>query len=87
VQVINLQILRKGEIQVGEKERQAQQDSLFRDIASVVAEKCVDSETKRPLTVSMVERAMKDCHYSVKPNKSAKQQVISCIINISRLWT
>lgn len=73
------EILRKGEIQVGEKERAAQQDNLFRDIATIVAEKCVDSETKRPLTVTMVERAMKDIHYSVKPGKNAKQQALEVI--------
>ena len=48
---------------------------MFRDIATIVAEKCVNPETKRPYTVSMIERAMKDIHYSVKANKSTKQQV------------
>ena len=71
-----VQILSKGELQVSEKERQAQLESMFRDIATIVAEKCVNPNTKRPYTVGVIERAMKEAHYSVKPSKSTKQQVM-----------
>ena len=54
----------KGELQISEKERDIMNEKLFRDIATIVAEKCVDAETKRPLTVGLVERAMKEAHYS-----------------------
>eukprot|EP00027_Filamoeba_sp_ATCC50430_P016652 CAMPEP_0168564674 /NCGR_PEP_ID=MMETSP0413-20121227/13380_1 /TAXON_ID=136452 /ORGANISM="Filamoeba nolandi, Strain NC-AS-23-1" /LENGTH=233 /DNA_ID=CAMNT_0008596379 /DNA_START=38 /DNA_END=736 /DNA_ORIENTATION=- len=74
-----LEILDKGELQVGSKEREHMQDKTFRDIATIVAEKCVDPETKRPLTVSMVERAMKDIHYNLHPGRSAKQQALEVI--------
>ncbi|KAJ1184682.1 hypothetical protein NDU88_001485 [Pleurodeles waltl] len=73
------QILSKGELQVSEKERSTQLDQMFRDIASIVADKCVNPETKRPYTVSLIERAMKDIHYSVKANKSTKQQALEVI--------
>ena len=73
------EILEKGELQVSDKERQAHLDSLFKDIATTVAEKCVNPETKRPYTVSMIEKAMKDIHFSVKPNRSAKQQALDAI--------
>ncbi|XP_005745107.1 ribosome maturation protein SBDS-like [Pundamilia nyererei] len=73
------QILAKGELQVSDKERQTQLETMFRDIATIVAEKCVNPETKRPYTVSLIERAMKDIHYSVKPNKSTKQQHLSTL--------
>eukprot|EP00057_Strongylocentrotus_purpuratus_P024144 XP_011678618.1 PREDICTED: ribosome maturation protein SBDS [Strongylocentrotus purpuratus] len=69
------QILAKGELQVSDKERNQQLESMFRDIATIVAEKCVNPETKRPYTVGMIERAMKDIHFSVKPNRGTKQQV------------
>ncbi|NXY08760.1 SBDS protein, partial [Pteruthius melanotis] len=69
-----LQILSKGELQVSDKERHTQLEQMFRDIATIVADKCVNPETKRPYTVILIERAMKDIHYSVKPNKSTKQQ-------------
>lgn len=73
------QILAKGELQVSDKERQSQLEQMFRDIATIVAEKCVNPETKRPYTVSLIERAMKDIHYSVKANKSTKQQALEVI--------
>ncbi|KAJ3590990.1 hypothetical protein NHX12_008938 [Muraenolepis orangiensis] len=73
------QILAKGELQVSDKERQSQLETMFRDIATIVAEKCVNPETKRPYTVNLIERAMKDVHYSVKANKSTKQQALEVI--------
>lgn len=73
------EILSKGELQVSEKERQTELAATFKEIATNVAEKCVDPETKRPYPVSMIEKAMKDIHYSVKFNKNVKQQVLEVI--------
>jgi len=72
-------ILQSGEIQVSEKERQLTQEKLLKDIATIVAEKCIDLETKRPVTVGIVERAIKEVHFSVKPEKSAKSQALFLI--------
>jgi ribosome maturation protein SDO1 len=46
------EILDKGELQVSEQERGALHESIFRDIASIVADKTVNPETNRPYTVS-----------------------------------
>lgn len=73
------EILAKGELQVSDKERQSQFESLFKDIATTVADRCVNPETKRPYPVSMIEKAMKDAHFSVKPNRNAKQQALEVI--------
>ena len=64
---------------MSEKERHAQLDSMFRDIATIVADKCVNPETNRPYTVTMIEKAMKDLHFSVKPTRNTKQQVPNTI--------
>lgn len=70
---IVLEILRKGELQVSEKERQYQAGNLFNEIAVIVSEKCVDPETKRPFSIGVIEREMRDTlHYAVQPNKPAK---------------
>ena len=74
---VQQQILAKGELQVSERERQSQLETMFRDIATIVAAKCVNPDTKRPYTVGVIERAIKDVHYSVKLHKNSKQQVIS----------
>ncbi|XP_031558266.1 ribosome maturation protein SBDS-like [Actinia tenebrosa] len=72
-------ILAKGELQVSEKERSQQLESAFRDIATIVADKCVNPESKRPYPVGVIERAMKDIHYSVIPTRSTKQQALEVI--------
>ena len=69
------QILQKGELQVGEKERGHALSNTWREIATLVSEKCVDPNSGRPITVNMIEKAMHDVHYSVNANKNAKSQV------------
>lgn len=76
---IILEILKKGELQVGEKERASMLEGMYRDIATTVAEKCVNPETKRPYTVTMIEKAMADLHLSVNPSRSAKSQALDVI--------
>ena len=69
------QILKKGEVQVGEKEREHDIASLRKELATLVAEKCVDPSTQLPYPVGMIEKAMAEAGYSVKINKTAKSQV------------
>jgi len=73
------QILEKGELQVSEKERNVQLESSFKDIATTVADMCVNPETKRPYPVGIIEKALHDIHFSIKPNRSAKQQALEVI--------
>ncbi|KAJ3299142.1 hypothetical protein HK104_009936 [Borealophlyctis nickersoniae] len=73
------EILQKGELQVGEKERSQQLGNMYRDIATTVAEKCINPQTNRPYTVTMIEKAMADLHFSVNPTKGAKQQALEVI--------
>jgi len=52
----------------------------LKDVATIVAEKCVDPRTKRPYTVSMIEKAIVgDLHFNISPNKSPKQQALEVI--------
>ena len=69
------EILKKGELQVGEKEREHDLSSLRKEIATLVAEKCVDPATQRPYPVGMIEKAMAEAGVSVKVGKTAKSQV------------
>ncbi|XP_065075771.1 ribosome maturation protein SBDS [Ochlerotatus camptorhynchus] len=73
------EILAKGELQISEKERHDQQDSMLKEIATNVADRCVNPETKRPYPVSIIEKCMKDIHFSIKPNRNAKQQALEVI--------
>lgn len=73
-------ILKKGQLQVSDKERQVANDALFRDIAAIVSEKCINAETHRPFTANMIEKTMRSTlHFAVKQSKTAKQQALDVI--------
>ncbi|KZT58495.1 Shwachman-Bodian-diamond syndrome protein [Calocera cornea HHB12733] len=73
------EILKKGELQVGDKERAHELSNLWKDIATQVADKVVDPNTQRPYPVGMIEKAMTEAGFSVRQQKSAKSQVLECI--------
>jgi ribosome maturation protein SDO1 len=50
--------LNKGELQVGEKERNAQLERVHNEVLSIVASKLVDPKTKRVYTTGMIEKAL-----------------------------
>jgi len=60
---------------VAEKEREHDLATLRKEIATIVAEKCVDPATQRPYPVGMIEKAMAEAGVSVKAGKNAKSQV------------
>ncbi|KAF2150781.1 Shwachman-Bodian-diamond syndrome protein [Myriangium duriaei CBS 260.36] len=55
---IILEILNKGELQVGEKERHAQLDRIHNEVIDIVAGKLVDPRSKRVYTSGMIEKAL-----------------------------
>ncbi|EFN60113.1 hypothetical protein CHLNCDRAFT_11851, partial [Chlorella variabilis] len=65
--------------QVSDKERRVELDTLFRDVASVLSEKCINPESNRPYTLSMLERALRDVHFSVDPKRPAKAQALEAL--------
>ncbi|KAF9016580.1 Shwachman-Bodian-diamond syndrome protein [Hymenopellis radicata] len=69
----------KAKSQVGEKEREHDLSALRKEIATLVAEKCVDPATQRPHPVGMIDKAMNEAGFSVKQGKTAKSQVSECI--------
>ena len=65
----------KGPYQVGEKEREHDLASIRKEIATLASECSIDPSTRRPYPVGMIEKAMAEAGFSVKPNKTAKSQV------------
>ncbi|BGP26541.1 hypothetical protein JCM10295v2_005494 [Rhodotorula toruloides] len=76
---VMMQILKKGELQVGEKERAVELEELRREICTEVAARCVDPNTQRPHTVGMIEKAMNEVGYNVNGSKAAKAQALDLI--------
>lgn len=79
IKKICIEILDKGELQISEKERSTQLESAAKDVATIISEKCINSETKRPFPVSMIEKSMKQIHFSVNPKRNTKQQALEVI--------
>ena len=52
------EILKKGEMQVGEKERHAQAERIHNEVVDIVAGKLVDPKSKRVYTAGMIEKAL-----------------------------
>ena len=74
------EILEKGQVQVGEREREHQLGSLQREIATMVAERCLNPNTNLPYPVGVIERAItEELHYSIKQEKSAKQMALEIL--------
>jgi len=55
---IIMEILQKGELQVGEKERAQELERVHREVVEIVAGRLVDPKTKRVYTTGMVEKAL-----------------------------
>ena len=79
VAVIAKAILDRGEVQVSERERAHALESMAKDICALVADLCVNPETRRPYPVRMVEQGMRECHFSMQAHKSAKSQALALI--------
>ncbi|XP_037933602.1 ribosome maturation protein SBDS [Teleopsis dalmanni] len=73
------EILAKGELQVSEKERQSVLDTQLNSIVNSVAALCVNPETRRPYPATIIEKSLRDAHFSVKTNKNTKQQTLDAI--------
>lgn len=79
-QAIVLEILKQGELQVSAGERQHEASNLFNEVATIVSNLCVDPKTKRPFSVGIIERAMRDTlHFAVVSNRPAKVQAQAVI--------
>ncbi|KAK9450341.1 SBDS protein C-terminal domain-containing protein [Limtongia smithiae] len=76
---IILEILKKGELQVGEKERQAKQQQQHATVIELVASKCVNPGTKRPYPTTIIEKALSEIGVNFIASKSPKAQALDAI--------
>lgn len=74
-----LEILNKGELQVGGKERQQQQTQLHQSILEIVASKVINPKNSRPYTASIIEKALNMLEFRFSANKPAKGQALEAI--------
>merc|ERR1712150_409127 len=72
-------ILAKGDLQIGQKERDHELRAKTREAASIVSSKCINTQTNLPFPIPQIEKAMKEIKFIVKPSKNAKQLAIELI--------
>lgn len=72
-------ILKKGELQVGEKERHAQSSQIRAEILQLIAGKCVNPGTKRPYPVTIIDKTLTELGFNVLTSKPAKSQALDAI--------
>ncbi|KAF8462062.1 SBDS protein C-terminal domain-containing protein [Kalaharituber pfeilii] len=71
---IILEILKKGELQVGEKERERELEMLKAEVYGLVAGKCVEPGSRRVYTVSMIEKALGEVREKCEAIKKAQSK-------------
>ncbi|CAN6672535.1 ribosome maturation protein Sdo1p [Trichomonascus vanleenenianus] len=76
---IILQILKKGELQVGNKERQAKADQAKAEVLHIIADKCINPTNKRPYPASIIEKTLHELSFNVNANKPPKTQALEGI--------
>ncbi len=59
-------------------------DSMYRDILTIVCNLCINPDTQRPYPSGVIDRALKEIHFSVKPGKSAKKQALEVIRKLKK---
>lgn len=69
-------ILKNGELQVGSQERCEENEELLKEICTIITEKCVHRETRRPLPLQFVEATVQSQGFSVKLDQPAKKQAL-----------
>lgn len=72
-------ILQKGELQVNARERQAELDTLFRDVVTIVTEKSINSENNRRYPLATIDKALRQIGFPVKAGKPTKAQALAAI--------
>ncbi|ODV92331.1 hypothetical protein CANCADRAFT_917 [Tortispora caseinolytica NRRL Y-17796] len=73
------EILMKGELQVGGKERQQQLSQVHAEIVQIIASRCVNPTNLRPYPVSIIEKTLSEIGFNTSPNKAAKAQALDAI--------
>ncbi|KAL9650527.1 hypothetical protein ABK040_004746 [Willaertia magna] len=78
-------ILLEGELQISPKEREVMFETMFKDIVTIIINKCINPDTQRPYPMGLIERTLKEeIHLTVKLNKSAKQQALEAIRKLKK---
>jgi ribosome maturation protein SDO1 len=72
-------MLDHGELQVAQQERTAEVDEMFKDIAIIISQKCVNTKTMHPFPSQVIEQALRSIGAAVKLDQPVKKQALGLI--------
>lgn len=79
IDAIILEILNKGEIQLGEKERAQQNEKLHNEILNIISAKCINPKSKKRYPPTMVDKALKELKFNFANARSSKSKALEAI--------
>lgn len=77
--VIILEILEKGEIQLHEKERNANLQQKQNEFLNIISTKCINPRSKKRYPPSMIQKALSKLKFHINPTKATKIQALDAI--------
>ncbi|KAI5955115.1 hypothetical protein KGF54_001676 [Candida jiufengensis] len=76
---IIMEILNKGEIQLHEKERNANLQQKQNEFLTIISTKCINPRSKKRYTPSMIDKALNELKFHLNPTKTTKIQALDAI--------
>ncbi|WLF80172.1 hypothetical protein PVL30_003947 [Lodderomyces elongisporus] len=76
---IVLEILNKGEIQLNEKERNANLQQKQNEFLTIISTKCINPRSKKRYPPTMIEKALNEIKFHLNPTKTTKTQALEAI--------
>ncbi|CDK29020.1 unnamed protein product [Kuraishia capsulata CBS 1993] len=73
------EILKKGEIQLNERERNAKQEQDVNEILQIISSKCVNPKNKKRYTTTMIAKALAELKFNLNGNKPTKIRALEAI--------
>ena len=76
---IILEILNNGEIQLNEKERNANLQQKQNEFLNIISTKCINPRSKKRYPPSMIEKVLNELKFHLSPTKPTKTQALDAI--------
>lgn len=79
IEKIIVEILLRGDIQLGKQERAKELEAKFFEVVSIISSKCVNPETNKPHPTTVIMKALRASHISIDLSKNTKKQALDAI--------
>ncbi|KAI5965759.1 uncharacterized protein KGF55_001122 [Candida pseudojiufengensis] len=76
---IIMEILNKGEIQLHEKERNANLQQKQNEFLTIISSKCINPRSKKRYPPTMIDKALAELKFHINPTKPTKTQALDAI--------